>query len=74
MIGKLETAALVPQSASESPISCPNSSLSTRPDGAPTGEPGPLLFPGLIFSLYHTLIATLGSKYSFPSTLTIIVV
>jgi len=37
-------------------------------------EPGPLLFPGLIFSLYHTLIATLGSKYSFPSTLTIIVV
>ena len=39
------------------------------------GRPPPLCrFLGLIFSLYHTQIATLGSKYSFPPTLTIIVV
>ncbi len=35
---------------------------------------GVLIFLGFIFSLYHTLIATLGSKYGFPPTLLIIVV
>ena len=35
-------------------------------------EPGLLL--GLALSLYHMPIATLGSGYSFPPTLTILVV
>ena len=74
MIGKLETAALRHQSASEGPLRMSEQFAFAKARWSSDRESGLLLFLGLVFSLDHTLIATLGNKYSFPPTLTIIVV